>query len=171
MGYISSMPDSGGPWKSVLQSAGAGCLFMIGPLSYLLFTEAGHTRKPGHQVLFYLPALIAGLVSLILPEKEALILLGGILFTGCWLALQLVKVFSSSPGIKPFHPKNRARNHHWNKTFSVLQILLFGITCISLPTRHTRIVVAGCIALLIVVIWIRLLFSAYLVYTNDRNKS
>jgi hypothetical protein len=171
MGYISSIPDSGGPWQSVMQFAGAGLLFMIGPLSYLLFTETGNTTNTCHQVLYYLPALFAGLVALIIPERETLILQGGVLFTGCWLALQLVKVFRVSLSREPIQTSNTMRNHHWNKAFSVLQIFLFGIICISLTTRQARIIVAGCIALLILVIWIRLLYSAYLAYTTDRNKS
>jgi len=147
----------------LLNYGGIAAIYMIGPLSYKIFTT-GRTGLTRNTLLYFLLSLISLILFGALRNAGPWLCTGGIAFTGTCLLLQTIHLFWKSPSREQFFSPPRNCMLRWNKRYTLLQLLLFGGICISLLTSKPHIVTACAVAILILVIWIRLIYTAYANY-------
>jgi len=156
--------------STILDSAGAGALYLIGPLSYHVFS--GNTKKNRELYKFCVQFIPAILVSFLIQMKtlslSPWIYLTGMLHMGVYLLIQSWIMFRKER-ITSDSWQQEEENHNWNKKFTGLQIALYSVSGLALacPIIHQEVFIASiCLTILILTIWIRLMHTAIIHYIH-----
>jgi len=134
-----------------LFTAGLVSLFLAGPFSYHLFFTKGIARRPLSFFIQFIPALLAIVLSRIDLFAAFWIYLAGFIHAGSYMAAQALRINFSS----------------WRKRYCLAQMasyMVIVIVRIIWPTELNAIISSICLVILILWIWIRLLYTAYLAY-------
>ena len=134
---------------------GMTSLFLIGPFSFYVHMRKVLKLKYTWFLIQLIPAMLAGILSWISSVNPTWILLAGLGHVGIYLLLRQCLQMRT--------------NQAWNKRLIVVQGALFTtvlIAVISCSAPLGYYVVAICLTVLIVLIWIRLLRTSIANYIN-----
>lgn len=154
--HLTSLVHPVWPVEGLLDIAGSAQLFLIGPFSFLLLRGRSPGRGRDSLIFHLIPAaLVFGcLVVDLLADSTVYVL--GIVHTGIYLFIQSLSWI-----------KHKSGSDNRDYRLTAVQIVLFlgiSITSLTIPMRLCCFVASAGIALLILLIWIRLLYTAYLSY-------
>jgi len=145
-------------WSRILQVAGVPALFFLGPVSLIINMKRMGQLSKKLQYLHLFPALIITGYIMIDQTHEIWLYRAGIIVTGCYLVIQPLLFY-----------RYVAERLLWNVRFTFLQLGVFIVICAALFSEHFRFIASTCLSVLILIIWIRLLYSAYLYYLINKS--
>ena len=151
--------------NQIVQLLGVVALFAVGPVSFSLFTVKDNLNNTYLIFASVLPALISGILSIVLNSTLIWLFVAGIIYTGFWLLLQSIGLFRSNLPADWYRLLIPVGIKTWNIRYTLLQLLTYLVICISFATDHSSSIISGVVAILILLIWIRMLRSAYITYT------
>ena len=153
--------------NALLNYCEMAALYLIGPVSYRIFTVNRKAWSRRLTLFWFLPTPISVVLFGVLKSPGPWIYDAGIFYTGSWLIMQLITVYRESRSDEQLLHLTQSRMNKWNQRYTLLQLLLFAAICISLATDKARILIAGSVSILILVIWFRILFTAYATYSMN----
>jgi len=142
---------------------GAVMLFLIGPFSYRMMLEQSMHRTWTRNLIFLVPAVLILACMLFALIPDSIVYAIGIIHTGLYLLFQTLGL--ARRGLSSVHLC-------WNHWYTATQIFLYlgiGISCLVLPAMSRCFLASAGLALLILLIWIRLIYIAYLSYVISRS--
>ena len=147
----------------ILQISGTLPLFLLGPFSNWMMIERSHSRSKFRLIYHFLPAVM--IIGVILTDHvhEPIVFALGIAHFGIYLFMQVLCLIR-----KGFAPGSIS----WNQWYTAAQIFLYlgvGIFCLVMPAKHLYFLASAGLAVLILLIWIRLMYIAYLSYIISRS--
>ena len=137
--------------------AGLVQLFLIGPFSYFLFRAHVQHRQTVGMAYHLLPAGLVCICAAIWPLSSSLWYLLGMVHTGVYLSVQL------------FRGSVKSAPHYRHTLIQWALYLCIGITCLSTPAGIHGFIASAGLSFLILMIWIRLLYAAYLSYLISKS--
>ncbi len=144
--------------SNLLDSAGVAALYLIGPLSFYLFSVSTQSKTSYRLYIQFLPAILAAvLIQLELPSIFHWIYMIGMLHMGTYLLIQSWIIF------------RKERIHYWNSRYTGLQLALYITTSLALATPawlQDCLIASMSLTILILTIWIRLMHTAIIHYIN-----
>jgi len=170
--HLSSLTDTAGPLEGLVHLAGVVQLFLIGPFSFLLMQGRPQVRGMVRILFHLIPAvLVVGCMAVDLVPDSTLYALG-MAHTGLYLSLQTLRqsIKARKSGHPPF--SFRSGSSYRDKRFTAIQIIMYlgiGISSITMPVSFSCFVASAGIAILILLIWIRILYTAYLSYIISKS--
>jgi hypothetical protein len=148
-------------WKA-LNLMGMTALFLLGPLS--LFMSFGHTknRLAGKFVIHLIPGMVilAGLYFDLMGNSTGYVL--GMIHAGIYSIIQIIR----------FLPLLRNSRLIWNINFATMQLLLLvgvSISHVYFSDHLSRILGSAALGIMILLIWVRIMYSAYLSYLISKS--
>jgi hypothetical protein len=141
-----------------IQYAGLFALYIMAPVSCLI-QKNQHVQAQGvRKVCHLLPAFSVTIYCLVDQSYISWLYRAGAIYTGGYLSAQVIQVCKASPG-----------QLNWKKIFTIHQAGVYTIICVSYFTIHFSLVSSISLSFLILVVWIRLLRTAYLFYATDNS--
>ena len=164
---ITRVPGSMQTLSALLPCCGMLALYMIGPVSYQVFTVIRKVWKRLTTLLSFLPVPLSGILFGVVGSPDPWLYAGGIFYTGSWLILQSITVYRERISDEQLLHLPKGLMSSWNQRHTLIQLLLFAAICISLATDIARMLVAGIVSFLILAIWLRMLYTAYTTYSMN----
>lgn len=148
-------------WKA-LNLMGMTALFLLGPLS--LFMSFGRTKnRPAGKYLIHLIPVLVILVGLYFDLiRNFTVYTLGMIHAGIYFIIQIIR----------FLPLLRNTGLFWNIKYATIQlILLVGVSIVHFyfSDHIVRILGSAALGIMILLIWVRIMYSAYLSYLISKS--
>lgn len=148
-------------WKA-LNLMGMTALFLLGPLSLFMSFARTKNRPAGKYVIHLIPGMVilVGLYFDLIRNSSAYML--GMIHAGIYFIIQIIR----------FLPLLRNSRLIWNINFATIQLLLLvgvSISHVYFSDHIGRILGSAALGIMILLIWVRIMYSAYLSYLISKS--
>jgi hypothetical protein len=172
--YLSSELHSFGLTDSLLEIAGVASLFLVGPFSIRLVHYNKKWRRRIFEVLHLVPAIVLSGCTMADWIPLTWLYPAGLIHIGLYLAVQATRLIRYYGSRGANHQQGMHINGRWCKRYTTVQIVSLIGVFLAIVTGNPSLPIflsSLCLSILILLIWIRLLRTAYQAYiTKTRNE-